>query len=323
MQKYQIHKTEMEVSRLAYGCMNIGGRWDHDALDDQDRKTAETAIHTALECGFNLFDHADIYTFGKSEEVFGDILRKNKGLRDRMVLQSKCGIRFADPNQLYAIKRFDFSRQHILFSVDEILRRLQTTHLDILLLHRPDALVEPEEVARAFDALFAGGKVRYFGVSNHTPLQMDLLRKYVRQPIMFNQIELSLLRHELLNESIVSNCAQPSGVPYWGTVEYCRLHDIMIQAWSPLAHGRLLGIKDQNHPQYKVSALISKLAGEKQVSEEAIMLAWLLRHPAGIQPIIGTTKPERIRNSAQADQVKLTREEWYSLFVAARGGDLP
>jgi len=315
MKTFKVPRTELEISRIAYGCMNIGGRWDRDPLDEQDRKTAEAAVMCAIECGINLFDHADIYTFGKSEEIFGQILKKNKGLREQIVLQSKCGIRFADPSQPYAVKRYDFSRDHIHYSVDEILKRLQTSHLDILLLHRPDALIEPEEVARAFDTLFAQGKVRYFGVSNHSAAQIDLLKKHVRQPIMFNQVQLSLTHHHLINDGIVD---QPGG-----TLEYCRTHDIMIQAWSPLAHGKLTKEADPNSPFHKVSELIANLAREKQVSGEAIALAWLMRHPAGIQPVIGTTKPDRIRNCAQSDHVELSREEWYALFVAARGGDLP
>lgn len=323
MNTFRLHQTELQLSRVALGCMNIGGRWDQEPVNDGDRASAEAAINTALECGIHVFDHADIYMFGKSEKVFGEWLNKNKHLRDRIVIQSKCGIRFADPARPYAVKRYDFSREHITRSVNESLDRLQAGHLDILLLHRPDVLMEPEEVARAFDDLYASGKVRYFGVSNHTPAQIELLRKYVRLPVMVNQIELSLAHLGLFDEGIMANRGVGDFASYSGTIDYCRKNDILIQAWSPLAHGKLTGVRDQSNPLYNVSSLIAKMAGEKQVSEEAVVLAWLLRHPAKIQPVVGTTRPERIKRCAEADRIELTREEWYALFVAARGGDVP
>lgn len=315
MKTFTIPRTTLTVSRLAYGCMNIGGSRDHSVINDHSVHAAELAIISAVESGITLFDHADIYVFGKSEEVFGRVLQKHAGLRDKIVIQSKCGIVFADPSHPYTVKRYDFSRDHIVRSVQGSLKRLQIDQLDILLLHRPDPLVEPDEVAAAFDELHTRGCVRYFGVSNHNDEQIKLLAKYVRQPLVVNQVELSLARAWWINVGISSEMSSP--------LEYCRRTGVLIQAWAPLAHGRLFGVTDQTQPEWKVSKLISGLASEKNVSHEAIMLAWLLRHPAGIQPIIGTTRPDRIRQCAQADSITLSREEWYALFNAARGGDVP
>jgi len=315
MKTYNIQQTDLTVSRLAYGCMNIGGAWDISAISDHTVTIAESAVMAALESGITLFDHADIYVFGKSEEVFGRMLKRHPGLREKIVIQSKCGIIFADPRQPYAVKRYDFSRDHIVNSVMGSLKRLQIDCLDILLLHRPDPLVEPEEVAAAFDDLHSRGCVRYFGVSNHNDEQIQLLADYVRQPLVINQVELNLARSWLINDGISGDASS--------TLEYCRRTKTLIQAWSPLAHGRLLGVTDPASANWKVSKLIADMAAEKNVSAEAIMLAWLLRHPAGIQPVFGTTRPDRIRQCAQADSITLSREEWYALFNAARGGDIP
>jgi predicted oxidoreductase len=295
--------------------MNLGGRWEHGSVNDDERTAATRAVQAALETGLTLFDHADIYTFGKSEAVFGDILRAQPGLRDRIVLQSKCGIRFAGDPQPGAPKRYDFSYEHIVRSTEASLRRLQTDWLDVLLLHRPDPLVQPEEVARAFDELHAAGKVRAFGVSNHTAAQIELLRHLVRQPLVVNQVELSLAHAHLIEEGISFNQGNTRSALAAGTLDYCRLNKILIQAWSPVGGGKLFN----SGP----AGLIHQLAREKATSPEAIVLAWLLCHPAGIQPVIGTLKPERIKASSQADAVELTREEWYSLFVAARGAEVP
>jgi predicted oxidoreductase len=316
----------MEVSRIAYGCMTIGGGWSRDPLTAQHKKEASAAIRAALDAGINLFDHADIYCFGKSEEVFAEMWRETPGLRERIVLQSKCGIRFAgDPDQ-QAPHRFDFSREHILAAVEGSLKRLRTDHLDILLLHRPDALVAPEEVAGAFESLKAGGKVRCFGVSNHSASQIALLRRWVAQPLVVNQLELNPLHTHLLDGGLLVNQDnQTRTVRGEDTLEYCRLHDITIQAWSPLARGVLSGrtTEKKDERSAKAAEVVARLAGDKGVSREAIVIAWLLRHPARIQPVIGTRNPERIRAACEADGVELTREEWYGLFIAGRGARLP
>jgi predicted oxidoreductase len=320
MKTYRIPKTDLTVSRIAYGCMKIGGTWDHEPIAADTEKTARDTVAAALDCGINFFDHADIYTAGKSETLFGRILKSTPGLRDRIVLQSKVGIRFANDAYLSGEPaRYDFSHDHIIRSTEAILARLGVSHLDILLLHRPDPLVEPAEVARAFDTLHRSGKVRHFGVSNHTPGQIELLRHYVRQPLVVNQLEFSLAQPALVVEGFLANRtgAMAEANLATGTLDYCRRHEISIQAWSPVGGGKLL------KPDTAAAKLIIELAATKHTSPEAIILAWILRHPAGIQPIIGTTKADRVRVSAQADDVTLSREEWYSLLAAARGQKVP
>jgi len=322
MKTYSIANTDLIVSRLAYGCMKIAGPARPDPLTPGDVAAGVASVQAAFDQGITLFDHADIYARGKAEEVFSKCWASVP--RDRITLQSKCGIRFAGDPQSGAPHRFDFSYEHLLASVEGSLRRLGTDYLDLLLLHRPDALVEPEEVARAFEDLFTAGKVRYFGVSNHTGAQIELLRRTVRQPIVINQVQLSLLHSHLIGEGVVANIARSSSALVTGTLDYCRLHDIRIQAWAPVAKGNVLAPSADSSPAAKeTAALVARLATARKVSPEAIAIAWLLRHPAGIQPIIGTTKPDRIRASCRADDIELTREEWYALFTAGRGETLP
>lgn len=313
----------LATSRIGYGCMHLSRAWDASPITADERRNAQRLVETALAHGITLFDHADIYARGKSERVFGDVLRATPGLRARMVLQSKCGIRFAD-DPPGTPGRYDFSHDHIVASVDGSLARLGVEYLDVLLLHRPDALVEPEEVARAFDALHASGKVRHFGVSNHTPGQIALLRRHVRQPLLANQVEISLLHLPLIDEGVVANTTGHAYASAAGTLDYCRLHDIRVQAWSPLASGKLASTSEFSDPVVRETAtLLRQLADAKGVTPEAIQLAWLLRHPAGIQPIVGTTDAVRLVACAAADEVQLSREEWYALFTAARGGRVP
>jgi predicted oxidoreductase len=316
MKQMQIGSTPLQASRIAFGCMRLS--------DSRDEAVA--SIRAALDGGINFFDHADIYGRGRREEVFASIWEEVPGLRDQIVVQSKCGIRSAgDPDERAPV-RYDFSYGHILRSVEGSLRRLRTDHLDLLLLHRPDALVEPSEVAKAFDRLHQQGKVRFFGVSNHTAAQIALLQKWVEQPLVANQVQLSVVHTHLIDEGIVFNRDQPdTPVRDEGTLEFCRLHDITLQAWSPLAGGAISG-KPLSQPEARIertAILVEALAQDKGVSREAIVIAWLLRHPARIQPIIGTTNPARIAASCQADQVELTREEWYALFESGRGRRLP
>jgi len=321
---YRIPRTDIDVSVIGYGCMSIGGSWKNDPLSPEDRKRAESAVLTAFDRGITLFDHADIYTAGKSESVFGEILRDHPGMRDKIILQSKCGIRMADNPASGDPFRYDFSRDHILNSVEGSLRRLQTDHLDILLLHRPDPLVEPDDVAAAFGKLYADGKVRYFGVSNHTAAQIALLQKAVDHPIVINQIELSLLHSSLIEEGTVANTEDVRFTGSSGILDYCRLQRIMIQAWAPVARGVLFHPPGNAEETIRnTAALISKIAREKETSEEAILLGWLLRHPAEIQPIIGSTNPDRISASVRANDIALTREEWFMLLTAIRGKRLP
>lgn len=313
----------LPASRIAYGCMQLSRAWDGMPVTAEERRQAHRLLETALAGGITLFDHADIYVRGKSEQIFGDVLRASPGLRERMVLQSKCGIRFAD-DPPGTPGRYDFSHTHIVASVDGSLMRLGVDHLDVLLLHRPDALVEPEEVARAFDDLHAAGKVRHFGVSNHTAGQIALLHRYVRQPLVANQVEVSLLHHHLIDDGVVANTTGHVYASAAGTLDYCRLHGIRVQAWSPLAGGKLATTSEFADPVVRgTSLLLRQLAEDKGVAPEAIQLAWLLRHPAGIQPIVGTTDPVRLAACCAADDIALSREEWYALFTAARGARIP
>jgi predicted oxidoreductase len=312
----RLGNTSLEGSRIALGCMRLS----------DERAQAVASIRAALDQGVDFFDHADIYGRGKREIIFSEIWSEVPGLRDRIVLQSKCGIRFSGDPDASAPHRFDFSYEHIVRSVEGSLRRLRTNYLDVLLLHRPDALVEPEEVAHAFDELHRAGKVRFFGVSNHTAAQIQLLQTCVEQPLVANQIELNVIHTQLLNDGIIFNRDDSTVASRSeGTLEFCRMHDITIQAWSPLARGDVSGrpIADPAPRVERTTALVARLAEEKGVSKEAIVIAWLLRHPACIQPVIGTTNPARIAAACQADDVELSREEWYSLFIAGRGGELP
>jgi predicted oxidoreductase len=323
MKTIQLGNTPLKVSRIAYGCMGMGGSWDRSApLDEQTKREAMKAIRTALDEGINFFDHADIYCWGKSEEAFAGIWTEMPNLREKIIVQSKCGIVMEDARPESTVGQFDFSYEHITRSVEGSLKRLQTDYLDVLLLHRPDPLVEPEEVARAFDDLHSGGKVRYFGVSNHTAGQLKLLKKHLNQPLVANQLELSLLHLHLFDEGVVFNQEAMHGE---GTLEYCRQHQITIQAWGPLKSGAVITGEDDPPSQatQDVARLIAELAQAKGASKEAIALAWLLRHPAKIQPIIGTTKSERIKAACEADGVELTRDEWYRLFIAGRGDRMP
>jgi predicted oxidoreductase len=323
MKTQPIAQTDFVASTLIFGCMKIGGPWDDTPLTSATVESAMRSVKAGLDAGYTFFDHADIYCRGKSEQAFGEILKATPSLRGKIVLQSKCGIRLGGNSKPNDLTRYDFSYEHIVGSVEGSLKRLQTDRLDILLLHRPDALMEPAEVARAFDELQKSGKVRYFGVSNFAGYQIDLLKTAVRQPLIANQIRLGLLHSGLIDAGTAVNQQKPQFThPGEGTIEYCRRNGIAIQAWSPLENGKLtgrpLGHSDEART-LRAAELVKKMSEEKKVSREAIVLAWLLRHPAGIQPVIGTTSPERIQATAQAFDVTLTREEWYTLYTTARG----
>jgi predicted oxidoreductase len=319
MQTYQLGTSDLNASQIGYGAMSIGGSWDDTPLTDSIRKRARQVLRTALDAGINFFDHADIYCNGKSEEAFAELWKDAPHLRQQIYLQTKCGIRFGPPH------RFDFSYEHIIATVEGSLRRLRADYIDVLLLHRPDPLVEPEEVARAFDELKSAGKVRWFGVSNHTAAQMELLRKYLNQPIVVNQVEFNLIHTHILDDGILFNQNNSRLTRNDGVIEYCRLHDITLQAWAPLATGRLTGKSRPNDGAHiqKTTDLVAQMAAKKGVRPEAILIAWILRHPARIQPLPGTTSPERLLAACEAEHFSLTREEWYALFSAGRGEAMP
>lgn len=320
MKMYRLKNADLEVSSLAYGCMKLGGDWAPTPLTGRDRTKAAQLVAAAREAGINFFDHADIYAHGKSEAAFGEVLEAMPGLRDEIVLQTKCGIRFKGQPQAGDPGRYDFSHDHIVQSVEGSLRRLQTDRLDILLLHRPDALVEPEEVARAFDALHQSGKVRYFGVSNHSVGQIKLLQKHLRQPLVANQLELNLLRSELVAHGTVVNQLGSQHIAAEGLLDFCRVEGISVQAWAPVANGQLIDpAADAPAGARRAAALIAEMAAARGTTKEAVALGWLLRHPAEIQPIVGTSNVERLKASVRAAEVTLSREEWYRLLEAARG----
>lgn len=324
MKTYKLAHTDLEVSRIAYGCMALGGSWDDTPNSDDEVKHAIRLVATAVEAGINFFDHADIYARGKSERIFGEVLRAVPGLRQRIVIQSKCGIRFPDTPEKGTPGRYDFSYEHIIGSVDASLTRLGIEQMDILLLHRPDPLMEPDEVAEAFSALHRAGKVRYFGVSNFSASQIALLQRSIEQHLVVNQLEISLLHHHLISEGIGTNQTGYDYAATTGTLDYCRLHDMRIQAWTPVARGEIINPSADAPDNAKaVATKIRALAEALDTTREAIALAWLLRHPAGIQPVVGTANLERLLDCCKADSIELSREAWYGLLEAARGLPVP
>ena len=324
MKTYRLANTDLDVSLIAYGCMALGGSWDDATYSDDEVKHAIRLVTAAAEAGINFFDHADIYARGKSERIFGEVLRAVPGLRERIVIQSKCGIRFADTPETGTPGRYDFSYEHIIASVDASLSRLGIEQMDILLLHRPDPLMETDEVAEAFSALHRAGKVRYFGVSNFSASQIALLQRSIEQSLVVNQLEISLLHHHLISEGIGVNQTGYDYAATTGTLDYCRLHDIRIQAWTPVARGQIFNPPvDASDNVKAVAEKIRTLAVDLGTTREAIGLAWLLRHPAGIQPVVGTSNLERLLDSCKADGVELSREAWYELLEAARGLPVP
>jgi predicted oxidoreductase len=300
MRKIKLGTSSLEVPVVAVGCMRI---------NSLEKPEAEAFVQTAFENGANFFDHADIYGSGTCEEIFADAIHMNDDVREKIILQSKCGIRKG---------MFDFSKEHILNSVDGILKRLKTDYLDVLLLHRPDALVEPEEVAEAFDVLESSGKVRHFGVSNQKPMQIQLLKKYVKQPIVANQLQLSIPNAHMIASGVTANMQIDQSINRDGDVlDFCRLNDITIQPWSPFQYGYFEGPFLGNEKCPELNQKIDEIAEKYGVSNTTIAIAWLLRHPANMQPVIGTMNIERLKDSVKASEVQLSREDWYSIFQAA------
>ncbi|MCK9862991.1 aldo/keto reductase family oxidoreductase [Paenibacillus sp. ATY16] len=306
MRTIKLGSTALEVPVVAVGCMRI---------NSLDKAGAERFVQTALEQGANFFDHADIYGAGTCEEIFAEAIHMNDSVRENIILQSKCGIK---PGVM-----FDFSKEHILASTDAILKRLKTDYLDILLLHRPDALVEPDEVAEAFDRLESSGKVRHFGVSNQNPMQIELLKKSVKQPIVANQLQLSITNANMISSGINVNMENSSAINRDGSIlDYCRLHDITVQPWSPFQYGFFEGVFLGNDKFPELNKAIDAIAGKYDVSNTTIAIAWLLRHPANMQPVIGSMNIERLKDCVKAADITLTREEWYEIYRAA-GNILP
>lgn len=315
----------IQTSRLVLGCMPFGGGWNREPITNENVKQAEQTMDAALSIGISMFDTADVYTLGKSETILGTIMKGRPSLREQIVIQSKCGIRLGDGT---LPTRFDFSKTHILEAVDGSLKRLEIEYLDVLLLHRPDPLMDPEEVAEAFGKLKATGKVRYFGVSNMNVTQMRFLERSLPDQIAVNQLEISLSHLDWLDQTVHVNQKAGANVNFGeGLMEYCQMENIQIQAWGPLSQGRFTGRALDNAPENvrKTAELVKQLAEAKDTTPEAIVLGWLMKHPALIQPVIGTANPARIRACQDAERQSqlMTREEWYALYVSSRGKPMP
>ena len=307
MKRINLGGTSLSVPRIVVGCMR---------LNELRPAQIETLIAGALECGANFFDHADIYGRGECESLFAKAIGMNAAKREKMILQSKCDIR---PEQ----QMYDCSKAYLLSAADGILSRLQTDYLDILLLHRPDALMEPEEVAEAFDRLHSTGKVRYFGVSNQNPGQIRLLQKYLPQKLLIDQLQLSITNSTMISSGIHVNMLDDAAVCRDdGVLDYCRLHEITIQAWSPFQYGMFEGTFLQNPKFPELNKTLSELAQKYAVSETTIAAAWVLRHPAKMQLIAGTTKLSRLQEICGATDLTLSREDWYAIYRAA-GNTIP
>ena len=306
MKNIDIGKSGIHASEIGLGCMRMAGI---------EKSEAEKIIKVSLEEGINFFDHADIYGGGKSEEVFADAINMNSTVREKMIIQTKCSI---VPGIMY-----DFSKEHILSSVDKSLIRLKTDYVDTLLLHRPDTLMEPEEVAEAFSKLYKEGKVKKFGVSNHTPMQIELLNKYLDNKIIINQLQFSIMHTGMIDSGLNMNMKNDASIDRdGGVLEYCRLKDITIQAWSPYQYGFFEGVFLDNDKFPILNDKINEIAEKKGVTNTAIATAWILRHPAKIQTIVGTMNPKRLKEICKASDIELTRQEWYEIYLAA-GNKLP
>ncbi|GHU94834.1 aldo/keto reductase [Bacteroidia bacterium] len=300
MKKIQLSNTGWEVSNVVMGCMR---------LCQLSKSEAGQLINAALESGINFFDHADIYGKTECERLFAEAFPMNNSQREKIFIQSKCGIR----NGYY-----DFSKEYILEAVDGILSRLKTSYLDVLLLHRPDALMEPYEIAEAFDRLLLCGKVRAFGVSNCNPMQIELLQRALPNKLIINQLQFSIAHSLLVDGGIAVNMGSAQSVDRTGSaLDYCRLHNITIQAWSPFQKGFFEGVFLGDKSYAELNVVIDRLAAKYGVTNTAIAVAWITRHPANLQVVLGTTNVQRLRDSCAGSNIALQRQEWYEIYKAA------
>jgi len=308
MRYITLGQDDKELSEIVLGMMRI---------EDKSVKEVEELVETALSVGINAFDLADIYGRGRCEELLGIVLKNRSDLREKMWIQSKCGIRIEE------FTYFDFSKDYIIKSVDGILQRLKIDHLDSLLLHRPDALMESDQVAEAFDLLYKQGKVRDFGVSNQNPMMMELLRKDVKQPLAVNQLQLSAAFTPGFESGFHVNMEDSQAAMRDGSIfEYCKLHDVVIQAWSVLQFGYFKGNFVGNEKFQALNQVLDRLAIKYGVTSSTIAISWILRYPAKMQAVVGTTNPNHLREVSQAANFSLTRKEWYEIYLAA-GNNLP
>lgn len=307
---------------VLFGCMGLGGSWDTEPYGPDDIEQAEAAISAALDAGITVFDHADIYRHGKSEAVFGEVLTRTPGLRERITLQTKCGIRLAAEGRP---GMYDLRGEAILRQAEKSLARLRTDVIDVLLLHRPDPLADPADIASALMSLHRQGLVRQFGVSNMSAAQIAQLQSELELPLVANQLEMSLHRRDWLEAGVLVNTPEAAALGFpLGTVEYCRANSVQLQAWGSLAQGRYTG-RPESPAEEATARLVRTLAERKDTTPEAIVLWWLQRHPAGIAPVIGTSRAARILacRDAVTRKPELTHEEWYELWITARGAALP
>ena len=308
MRYITLGQDDKELSEIVLGMMRI---------KDKSVKEVEELVETALSVGINAFDLADIYGRGRCEELLGLVLKNRPDLREEMWIQSKCGIRIEE------FTYFDFSKDYIIKSVDGILQRLQIDHLDSLLLHRPDALMESDQVAEAFDLLYKQGKVRDFGVSNQNPMMMELLKKDVKQPLAVNQLQLSVAFTPGFESGFHVNMEDSQAAMRDGSIfEYCQLHDVVIQAWSVLQFGYFKGNFVGNEKFQALNQVLERLAIKYGVTSSTIAVSWILRYPAKMQAVVGTTNPKHLREVSQAANFSLTRKEWYEIYLVA-GNNLP
>lgn len=308
MRYITLGQDDKELSEIVLGMMRI---------KDKSVKEVEELVETALFVGINAFDLADIYGRGRCEELLGLVLKNRPDLREKMWIQSKCGIRIEE------FTYFDFSKDYIIKSVDGILQRLKIDHLDSLLLHRPDALMESDQVAEAFDFLYKQGKVRNFGVSNQNPMMMELLKKDVKQPLAVNQLQLSAAFTPGFESGFHVNMEDSQAAMRDGSIfEYCKLHDVVIQAWSVLQFGYFKGNFVGNEKFQALNQVLDRLAIKYGVTSSTIAISWILRYPAKMQAVVGTTNPKHLIEASQATNFSLTRKEWYEIYLAA-GNDLP
>ncbi|MFO1497821.1 MAG: aldo/keto reductase [Verrucomicrobiota bacterium] len=313
MQTAQLGKSDLEASRIAYGCWRTGSA-DGAELTPERAAQGRRAILAAHEAGYTLFDHADIYGNGEAERLFGKLLKEVSGMRDRVVIATKCGVRRQGDPKPESPYRYDFSAGHIIWSCEQSLKRLGVERIDLYQLHRPDYLCDPDEVATVFSRLHQAGKVREFGVSNFRPAQLAALQKACPMPLTGHQVEISLSHLEALHD---------------GTLDQCLAEKMTPLAWSPLAAGRLathdpIDLRDPDHARrIHVREVLDLVARDRETTRPVVALAWLLKHPSGIVPIVGSTDPTRIKELAQAAELELTRDEWYRLLEAALGQRLP
>jgi len=314
MKTIAIGRSQLTSSRLAYGCWRLAGTWEPAHVTPEREAHGRAAVVAAYEAGYTLFDHADIYCLGVSETIFGQVLREVSGMREQILLASKCGIRRAGDPDAHAPYRYDFSADYIVRCCEESLQRLGVETIDLYQLHRPDYLCDPAEVAGAFERLRQAGKVREFGVSNFRPGQVAMLQLACPMPLLVNQVEISLAHRAPFDD---------------GTLDQCLTQHMTPLAWSPLgggkvAAGAVVDMKDPNHARkIRMQERVDGIARELGVSRSVVALAWLLKHPSGIVPILGSTQPDRIREAVRATEIELSREQWYLLWEAASEQRLP